>query len=132
MKNHAHGAVEYARGQVPLTVNDIAQIPDIVTEPDYVAFGVKSRIGRDLVVYLKRMPDGTTLYLEEQRTGRRLLAMQSMRRYPATMDAASILRADHLNARSDGGDTLNIVDMTQNRQSKNEAVPLSLPDIYQL
>jgi hypothetical protein len=34
-----------------------------------------------------------------------------MRKYPATIDAASILRADNLNARSDGGDTLSVVDL---------------------
>ena len=41
------------------------------------------------------------------------VALHSTRKDPATIDAASIVRADNLNARSDGGDSLSILDLRQ-------------------
>ena len=41
------------------------------------------------------MPDGSTLHIEKVRTGRRRLAMEAMRKYPATVHASSILRTLH-------------------------------------
>lgn len=39
---------------------------------------------------LKRMPDGTVLYLEEVRSGRKALATTSTREYPGTTDFETI------------------------------------------
>ena len=88
----------------------------VISTPDKVVFGTENRIGRDQIGYLKKMADGSTLYLEEVRTGKRELAAQSMRKYPATMNAESILSTLDPNARSDGGSP-------QARQSARTARP---------
>ena len=71
----------------------------------------KSRNGKDMAGYFKRMPDSTVLHLEEVRTGRHQLAAHSMRRYPATTAASSVPTPANLNARSDSGDRFIVVDM---------------------
>jgi len=90
MKNHGNAKVEQARGQVAITDADLESIPDILAAPDKTSYGLKNSIGRDLIVHMKKMNDGTTLYLEEIRTKRGTLALQSMRKYPLTTSAASI------------------------------------------
>ncbi len=61
------------------------------------------------------MPDGSSLYFEEIRTGR-TLAETSMRKYPATMDAQAVIASVNLNARSDG-ETLTLVDHAKNESA---------------
>ncbi len=114
IKNHGDSARERARGQVEVTQEDILNIPDVLLSPDKVAFGTKNRIGRDQIVYLKKMPDGSTLYFEEVRKGNKELAAVTMRKYPATMNAADILETLDPNARSDGGMGLIIHDVPEN------------------
>ena len=109
-KSHGDVAAEEARGQVAVTDADFESIPDVISTPDKVVFGTENRIGRDQIGYLKKMADGSTLYLEEVRTGKRELAAQSMRKYPATMNAESILSTLDLYAQGDGGSKLIVVD----------------------
>lgn len=111
-KEHT-GPDEQRRGQVPVEDADYVALPRVVAEPDKVIFGTKNRIGRDQIGYLKRMPDGQWLYFKEARTGNRELAAQSLRKYPATMDAEAVIktiRAPDLNARGDGGNGLIVED----------------------
>lgn len=82
---------------------DFDRIPDLVTSPDAVVFGTKTRGKRDQIGYIKRQADGSTLYLEEARTGKRVLAAVSMRKYPAAKDFDTIAGTLPSNARSDGG-----------------------------
>jgi hypothetical protein len=112
---HGDEGTESARGQIAVTDADIARIPEIIAAPDRILFGARTKQGRDIVAYTKRLEDGSTLYLEEVREGRQRLAAVSMRRYPATIDADSI--AAGLNPyvrRSEpaplGGDGLKVVD----------------------
>src|SRR5690606_2182648 len=68
---------------------------------------------KPLIGYIKQMPDGNGLYLEEVRTGRHDLAAESLRKYPATMDAATVVKtatASDPNAQSDGGNGVSVVD----------------------
>lgn len=107
-----HGSVEAetARGNVAVTAADFEAIPEIVGAPDKVIFGTKNKGGRQQVIYLKSMPDGSTLYFEETRTGRKDLAAVTLRKYPAAMNADSILSTLDLDVQGDGGDGLIIVD----------------------
>lgn len=111
MKNHGDAGKEVRRGQIAVTPEDFDSIPQVIADPDRILLGTRNRIGRPQIVYLKRMPDGSTLYLEEVRTGRRQLAMQSMRRYPATSDAYAILRTSTPNVRNVGGNGPIIIDL---------------------
>ena len=92
---------------MPITDAEIARIPEIVSKPDAYIPGARSKIGRDLAGYAKVLEDGTTLYIEEIRTGKNRLAMNSIRRYPAAKNAAESLRTVLLNGRNDGGDVTN-------------------------
>ncbi|PJK03982.1 hypothetical protein CO612_07685 [Lysobacteraceae bacterium NML71-0210] len=105
-KNHGNAKKEAARGQIAITDADFERIPEILESPDKRIYGLKNDIGHEMVGYLKTMPDGTTFYLEEVRTGRRTLTAQSMRKYPRTTSAASIektLRPTSETLPGDGG-----------------------------
>jgi hypothetical protein len=73
-----HGSVsELQKGQLPVTKEDFAQLPNIVTNPDAVQYAGKTKIGRDAVQYLKRVGNDVVV-VEEARTGRKQLALTSM------------------------------------------------------
>lgn len=104
LNRHGDEATEKARGQLPISADDIARVAEVVGEPDAYAVGPKTKRGDDLVGYIKRMPDGAILYIEELRTGKNRLAMLSMRKYPGAKDFALIAQSLLSNARSDTGD----------------------------
>ncbi len=81
--NNQHGvpASEESRGQLAITRDDIAKIPEIVANPDKVT-ALKTRQNRDGVGYTKRF-DGDIFYVEEIRTGKKLLSAVSMRKLKA-------------------------------------------------
>lgn len=54
--------------------------------------------GNDLVGYVKEMPDGTVLYVEEERPGRRTLAFKSICKEAATSNVDAIAKTLTLNA----------------------------------
>lgn len=111
LKNHGNEKVETARGQLPVTNSDFARIPEILANPDKTVYGLKNKIGRDLIGYLKTLPDGTTIYLEEVREGKRRLVMQSMRKYPRTTHATSIEKSLRPTSETlPGGTAVSIVD----------------------
>lgn len=108
-KAHGNPDTETARGQVAVTDADISNIPSLLDAPDKVLFGMKNSRGQDIVGYLKSMADGSTLYLEEVRSGRKELATTSMRKYPAAMNVDALTSTLDLNAKRDGGTGLKIV-----------------------
>jgi hypothetical protein len=79
---HGSAASEVPRGQIPLTADDWASIPDVLATPDLVRYLGRTSVGRESIGYWKRV-DGHILYVEEVRTGRRTLAAVSMRKYRA-------------------------------------------------
>ncbi|VUZ27564.1 Uncharacterised protein [uncultured Comamonas sp.] len=105
LNRHSDPKVEKNRAQIPLTNDDVAEIANAVAAPTAYVLGGKTPRGQDVVGIIKRLDDGTLLYLEEVRSGRKTLAMTSMRKYPGTTDfdtiAKSVLPS---NARSDTGD----------------------------
>lgn len=106
IKNHYDEKAERSRGQIPVTDSDLQALPSVVASPDRVVLGTQNRLKRDQVAYVKRMPDGSLLYLEEIRTGHAELAAVSVRKYPATMNADTIVSTLHPNAQGDGGNGL--------------------------
>ncbi|MGA2936692.1 MAG: hypothetical protein ABSF52_06270 [Syntrophobacteraceae bacterium] len=79
IKEHGDPVTEAARGQIPITKDDISKIPEIVDSPDQVR-ALKTKQGREGIGYLKRV-DGQVFYVEEIRTGKNQLAAVSMRKY---------------------------------------------------
>ncbi len=109
-KNHGKAAVETARGQVAVTPQDLARIPELVGDPDRVIFGTANRLGRPQIGYVKTLEDGSMLYLEEVRAKRNQLAAVSLRKYPATTNVDAITSTLRPNVRSDGGAEPEIAD----------------------
>ncbi len=111
-KRHGDAEAEKARGQIAITEDDVAAIPDILQSPDKVVFGLKTARGQDIIGYVKTFADGTTFFVEEARTGRHDLAAVSMRKYPAAIKSNDQIMARlDLNAQNDGGDAVKIVDV---------------------
>jgi len=92
LNKHGDSKVEEARGQIAVTDEDIQHLPTLVTAPDSIVLGTKTNGHKDQVAFIKRMPDGTSLYLEEVRQGRGALAAVSMRKYPEAVRTESILK----------------------------------------
>jgi hypothetical protein len=110
MNRHSDVAIEKSRGQLPISKADFDRIPEVIDSPDRVVLGTKTKGNKDQVGYIKRMDDGTTLHLEEVRSGKKELAMVSMRKYPATKDFDAIADTLPSNARGDGGNKTIIVE----------------------
>jgi hypothetical protein len=117
---HGDEKVEAKQGQMPLTDADISAIPQAIESPDAWLLGAKTPRGQDIVGSLKRLPDGTVLYLEEVRSGRKTLAMTSMRKYPGTTDFETIRnRIVPSYAQSDTGDVRIVY--PQGREGQDDA-----------
>ncbi|MDR0578750.1 MAG: hypothetical protein LBI87_14765, partial [Candidatus Accumulibacter sp.] len=114
LNRHGDANREKSRGQIAIGETDIAFVPEAVTRPDAVVYGAKNERKQDLVASIKRMPDGSLLVAEEVRTGRKTLALASLRKYPAARDFSSIARTLLSNARSDGGNGLIIAERGKN------------------
>jgi len=86
-KEHGAASTEALRGQVAITADDWAMIPDVLAAPDRVDPLRPRRAGAPAIAVLKRV-NGHLLLIEEQRTGRRVLAVASMRKYRIGKDEA--------------------------------------------
>ena len=86
-----HGVGEGLRGQLPLTEEDLARIPDIITSPDGMRTDFKSRQGAQRVAYVKQTGDGILFYMEEMSRKKKDMRGISMRKYPLTIDTARVL-----------------------------------------
>jgi hypothetical protein len=77
LKKHGNNKTEELRGQLAITKQDFEKIPDILANYNKLIFEKNSR-GQDVIIYQQSYGDGTTLYAEEIRVGRKELAMVSM------------------------------------------------------
>ncbi|ARJ70433.1 PLxRFG domain-containing protein [Paracoccus contaminans] len=106
---HGGASSEARRGQVAITESDIEQIGAIIADPDAVAFGSKTRIGREAITYIREMPDGTVLLVEEIRQSRGEAAVNTMwKKAPAAKDAYALKRILLSNVRNDGGTVVKV------------------------
>jgi hypothetical protein len=88
---HGDAAVERSRNQLPVSAQDVAQIPEIVTNYDAVRTDLRGHHGEQMVAYAKRVNDGVLLYMESATKKRRNLGAVSMWKYPPTVDVKQIL-----------------------------------------
>jgi len=108
--NHYNARAEARRGNIALTDADLLALPQLLETADKVIFGTQNNLHKDQIVYLKHMPDGSTLYLEEIRSGRGELAAVSARKYPATIRAESILSTLNPHVQDDSGNAPTVVE----------------------
>lgn len=88
-KQHGDEKGEAKRGQQAISREDFARIEQIIASPDARENGGKTKQGRDVLRYRKRF-NGTVIYVEEVRTGKKELAFLSMWKVPATTDALPV------------------------------------------
>lgn len=81
VNKHGDAAKEAQHGQLPITPDDLARIPDIVRNYDFIGAGEKTGRGQG-VVYVKRV-NGTIYYVEMVQSGRRELAPKTMWKRPS-------------------------------------------------
>ena len=115
INRHGDQKIETTRAQIALTDADLETIADVVSTPDRRVYGMKTKDGLDIIASIKRMPDGTLSLVEEVRTGRRKLAVKTLRKHVAATDFNRITQVLLSNARSDGNHAnIHIVDIDRN------------------
>jgi hypothetical protein len=131
LTRHGNVATENPRGGLPVTPNDWAMIPSVLSSPDSIRVVGQTRHGLDAIGYWKRV-DGLIYYIEEVRTGRRTLAavtMQKFREGEAGVSGApggpDRLAPPRSTARTDPGDP-NINEPDGDRQP---AMPIPFPPL---
>ena len=116
--NRHGGEKERLQGQLPVTEEDIENISDVINNYDDINIEENKR-GQKNIVYKKSYPNGFTIYIEEVRTGRKELAMASIRKKATLTDANSkTMPISDLNNLSVGKDTQS----SDNKQEKEEKV----------
>ncbi|NOL49109.1 hypothetical protein HKX40_02985 [Pelistega europaea] len=93
--NH-HGDSEYetSRGQIAVVREDLARIPDIVQNYDFVRTDIKDEQGNQQIAYVKKYDDAVVLYLETASRKKKDFRGVSMWKYPSTSDAKKMLEAN--------------------------------------
>ena len=109
LNSHGNEHTEKARGNVPISDNDIKMIPQVLEKPDYIIYGTKTKTGNKAIVFAKNI-DEATIFVEEVRKGKMKLAAQTLYKLPRTIDVSFIKNAPELYAHSDPG-AIKIVDV---------------------
>ncbi len=78
LKEHGDPKKEALRGQLAVNHEDFEKILAIVADPNQIHTGEKSRLGKDLIQYSKNLEDALYFYVEEIRTGKKELALQTL------------------------------------------------------
>lgn len=78
VKQHGDEKREELRGQIAIKDEDFEKIPEIIYDYDDVEFTGKNKTGLETITYKKVFPDGTVAYVEEIRTGRKTLTINTM------------------------------------------------------
>jgi hypothetical protein len=78
INRHSNNKVEQSRSQLPITDEDLLNIPEILVAPDNIVGLKKDKMGRETIAFEKNIGDGNTLVYAAILTGRRELAFQTM------------------------------------------------------
>lgn len=93
IKEHGDNLVEESRGQIAVTPQDISRINEIVQNPDSIEKGYPLPNGNETVIYKKTI-EGTSIYVQEMRDGRRKLTAKTMWKVravpPATVETGLV------------------------------------------
>jgi valyl-tRNA synthetase len=78
IKQHGDKTSEEKRGQIAIQEKDFEKIISIISNPDeIICFGLNA-IQKDTITYAKKEDDGTCIYIEEIRTGKKELMLNTM------------------------------------------------------
>lgn len=84
IKEHGDEKKEALRGQIAITDEDYNKIPEIIYDYDEIDFTGKNKTGLETITYKKSFPDGTIAYVEEIRTGKKTLTINTMYKHKKT------------------------------------------------
>lgn len=122
LNRHSDPKTEESRAQIPLTADDVGAVGEVIESPDIRVYGALTPRKQQIVASIKRLADGSLLVAEEVRTGRKTLALTSLRKYPAARDFSSIAKTLLSNAQSDGGKLI-LVDVAAQRNAPENREP---------
>lgn len=80
LRQHGSTAAEAKRGQLAIELEDFGLVPLVLAEPDDVRADGQTRQGRDVLVYTKLIGNVGYWVVQELRSGRKQLALVSMRK----------------------------------------------------
>ena len=80
IKQHGNDKTERSRGQLPVTITNIDEIPDIIKNPDCTIIGIK-KYGQIYNVYLKNVKHGAVIYYEEVLNSKKNKSLRSKTMY---------------------------------------------------
>ncbi|MBL7802379.1 MAG: hypothetical protein JNL02_01490 [Saprospiraceae bacterium] len=75
-KKHGNEEAELKRGQIGIVQEDFLLIEVVVSKPDILVIGM-SKLGNRVIFYEKTFPEFRFFYVEEIRTGRKEIMMQT-------------------------------------------------------
>ena len=118
-KNHGDAVSEAKRGQLAVTAEDIARIPEVVSQYDDFRQGLQGNNGERQVAYAKQVEDGVLVYVAGVAESRQNLRAVSMRKYPPSVDARQILKTavSNPNVRSERGHAASVEAAAGDRQA---------------
>ncbi|HNC63581.1 MAG TPA: hypothetical protein PK075_02930, partial [Chitinophagales bacterium] len=108
INNHGNERIEAQRGQLAVTEEDFTKIPEVLNNPDKIEYSGKNDKGLDTIKYTKAF-NGTTIIVEEVRTGKKELAFNTMYKHKTgseQLNKPSLLTSE---TTSKGKDTKNNV-----------------------
>ena len=85
-----HGnQMEERENQIPLTDSDFLRLPEVVNRPDEIEYAGRSgNSGNNVLRFKKTFPDGTNIFVEEIRNGRKkLMLLTAYKKVPTALDA---------------------------------------------
>jgi hypothetical protein len=77
LNGHSNTKIEERRGLIPITKDDLKNIPDVLKNYDNVEYSGKNQVGRDVIIYSKKV-NGYIIYVEEIRAKNKELIPQTM------------------------------------------------------
>lgn len=123
--------MEEREDQIPLTDSDLSRLPEVVNQPDEILpVGRSGNSGNNVLLFRKAFPDGTSIFAEEIRKGRKkLMLLTAYKKAPAALDARPPKRNPPLKRPKRSASSLpeeNIADFSKTRGATVEEVDDSL------
>jgi valyl-tRNA synthetase len=78
IKNHGNEKFEEKRGQIAIKEIDLENILDVLKNPEEIIATPKNNLGNETITFVKKDKDGTYVYIEEIRTGKKELMLNTM------------------------------------------------------
>ena len=125
INNHGNENIEKARNQLPITKEDIKNIPYIIDNPDDIVKGSLNKEGAS-VRYIKTFDDATSYVVEIVPEESKYLKIKTMWKVPTTLTYASNNNSTlRYTSKTEGGNSISTsIDNNTTNSTKSQIVPL--------